>query len=175
MVALCLLRRVNGQERGTGLGLHKTVCVCVCVCACVCWACLWISSVKALIGCHSHSVSKLKITASSQVSLRVETCSAVTYSGVNGPALPTTCTHTHTHTHTETVLSSFSPLYFFVYLVCNETRKSPADLCSAVILSETASPRKESMQEITSQMRYFSYRLCSICPISRNNHTINYL
>ena len=35
MVALCLLRRVNGQERGTGLGLHKTVCVCVCVPVCV--------------------------------------------------------------------------------------------------------------------------------------------
>ena len=35
MVALCLRRRVNGQERSTELGLHKNVSVCVCVFVCV--------------------------------------------------------------------------------------------------------------------------------------------
>ncbi len=51
------------------MGLHKTVCVCVCVCV---WNVLAelqrTSSVKTLIGCHSHLVSSKQITHGSQVS-----------------------------------------------------------------------------------------------------------
>lgn len=50
---------------------------------------------KALIHCHSHLVSRQQITESSQVSLRVETCSGVTYGEGNGTDLPTSCTPTH--------------------------------------------------------------------------------
>lgn len=125
------------------------------------------SSVKALIGCHSHLVSKLQITDRSQVSCRFKPVQVWPKMKLMGRScLRPKHTRTHTHIHTEVLLlSRFSPFYF-VYLVCNETRKSHADFCRAVIVSEMASLWKESMQEITSQMRYFSYCLCSICPIS---------
>lgn len=70
-------------------------------------------------------------------------------------------TYTDTRTQIHCCFPGF-PLLYFAYLMCNETTQSHAWL---VILSATGSLWKESMQEIKSQLRYFSYPSCSICTI----------
>lgn len=90
-----------------------------------------------------------------------------------------TCKHMGVHLPEQRLFFLFGVFVcvYSVYLVHNETGKSPADLCRAVILSEIASlwKKKEINAGNYKPNEIFFIVLMLHLPNFKNNHTSNYL